>query len=79
MMVGKIVKDYFAGEKIPSVDKETVLEVRNYDIADSVYDINFKLYKGEILGFAGVLGSGIHHPSKIHLWRNAKNKRGHLF
>jgi len=37
-----------------------VLEVKDYSIADNVFDVNFKLYKGEILGFAGVLGSGIH-------------------
>jgi len=34
--------------------------VKDYNIADDVSDVNFKLYKGEILGFAGILGSGIH-------------------
>jgi ABC-type sugar transport system ATPase subunit len=60
MMVGKIVKEYFAEKKEGSEEKEVVLEVRDYNIADDVYDVNFKLHKGEILGFAGVLGSGIH-------------------
>ncbi len=60
MMVGKVVKDYFGGEKTTSISKEVILEVKDYNIADHVYDINFKLFKGEILGFAGVLGSGIH-------------------
>ncbi|MBN1298849.1 MAG: sugar ABC transporter ATP-binding protein [Actinobacteria bacterium] len=61
MMVGKVVKDYFGGEAGTLAQKETVMEVKDYTIADHAYDINFKLYKGEILGFAGVLGSGIHH------------------
>ena len=78
MMVGKIVKDYFAGEKISTVQKETVLEVRDYDIADSVHDINFKLYKGEILGFAGVLGSGIHHLLRS-IYGAAPKTKGNIF
>lgn len=60
MMVGKIVKEYFAEKKERTDGKEVVLEVKDYNIADNVYDVNFQLYKGEILGFAGVLGSGIH-------------------
>ena len=60
MMVGKVVKDYFGGSKAESKDKEVILEVKDYTIADHVYDVGFKLHKGEILGFAGVLGSGIH-------------------
>ncbi|MBM3700979.1 MAG: sugar ABC transporter ATP-binding protein [Actinobacteria bacterium] len=61
MMVGKVVKDYFGGEKTAVDIKKTVMEIRDYSIADHVYDINFSLHEGEILGFAGVLGSGIHH------------------
>ena len=61
MMVGKIVKEYFAERTIEKDGKEVALEVKNYNIADNVSDVNFKLYKGEILGFAGILGSGIHH------------------
>lgn len=61
LMVGKVVKDYFIGKKEKIDEKEIIMEVKNYNIADSIYDLNFKLYKGEILGFAGVLGSGIHH------------------
>ncbi|MDD5659091.1 MAG: sugar ABC transporter ATP-binding protein [Actinomycetota bacterium] len=61
LMVGKIVKDYFSGEREKTDKGEVVMEVKNYNIADSVHNVNFKLHKGEILGFAGVLGSGIHH------------------
>ncbi|MHB1275639.1 MAG: sugar ABC transporter ATP-binding protein [Candidatus Humimicrobiaceae bacterium] len=61
LMVGKVVKDYFSEKKQKTGDEEVVMEVKNYNIADNIYDMNFKLHKGEILGFAGVLGSGIHH------------------
>ena len=60
MMVGKVVKDYFAGKRTEEKEKEVILEIQDFTIADHVYDINFKLHRGEILGFAGVLGSGIH-------------------
>ena len=60
MMVGKVVKDYFAtaGERAES--RQPLLEVRNYSVADAVEDISFTLYKGEILAIAGILGSGVH-------------------
>jgi galactofuranose transport system ATP-binding protein len=39
-------------------DKECVLEVRNITRIPYVRDISLKLYRGEILGLAGLLGSG---------------------
>ncbi len=60
LMVGKVVKSYFSQQREKTNKSDVVMEVRNYNIADGVYDINFKLHKGEILGFAGILGSGIH-------------------
>jgi len=61
LMVGKVVKDYFVGREGKAGSNEVIMEVKNYNIADNIYDLNFKLHKGEILGFAGILGSGIHH------------------
>ena len=60
MMVGKVVKDYFAETGAREVPQQPLLEVRGYAVADAVEDISFTLYKGEILAFAGVLGSGVH-------------------
>lgn len=40
------------------VSDEVTLEVRHLTRKDVFEDINFKLYKGEILGIAGMLGSG---------------------
>ena len=78
LMVGKIVKDYFAGKKEKTTDRDIVIEVKNYNIADYVHNVNFKLYKGEILGLAGVLGSGIHHLLRS-LYGAAQKTEGEVF
>lgn len=61
MMVGHPVN--FSIEKSPSSPGETVLEVRNLFVRDSigamkVRDLSFSVRKGEILGIAGVDGNG---------------------
>lgn len=78
LMVGKIVKEYFAARQEKATDKDVVIEVNNYNIADYIYDVNFKLYRGEILGFAGVLGSGIHHLLRS-LYGAAQKTDGEVF
>jgi ABC-type sugar transport system ATPase subunit len=60
MMVGKVVKEYFAEAAAPAGPKEVLLEVRNYSVADHVEDVSFTVHKGEILALAGVIGSGVH-------------------
>lgn len=61
MMVGKVVKEYFAESSAKQEKKEVVMEVNNYSVTDYVDNVSFKLYKGEILSIAGILGSGAHH------------------
>ncbi|MCL5069429.1 MAG: sugar ABC transporter ATP-binding protein [Actinobacteria bacterium] len=78
LMVGKIVKDYFAGKKEKTTDRDIMIEVKNYNIADYIHNVNFKLYKGEILGFAGVLGSGIHHLLRS-LYGGTQKTEGEVF
>jgi ribose transport system ATP-binding protein len=60
MMVGKVVKEYFAEAAATAGSKEVLLEVRNYSVADHVEDVSFQVHKGEILALAGVIGSGVH-------------------
>ncbi len=55
-MVGREIK-----EKFPRVTCEKgkkIFEVRNLNAGKSVRDINFSLYEGEIVGFAGLMGAG---------------------
>jgi len=58
MMVGREVKlDRFMG--FLNIDQnDVVMEVQNYSLHDNFEDINFKLHRGEILGFYGLVGSG---------------------
>ncbi|MCP4723869.1 MAG: sugar ABC transporter ATP-binding protein [bacterium] len=37
---------------------DPVLEVNNLSIKSRLFDVSFKVYKGEVLGIAGLLGSG---------------------
>jgi ABC-type sugar transport system ATPase subunit len=60
MMVGKVVKEYFAASSRQVAAREPLLEVRDYSVAEAVDGISLTLYKGEILALAGVLGSGAH-------------------
>mgnify|MGYP003518288872 CR=1 FL=1 len=48
-------------EKFPRVSCEKgkkVFEVKNLNAGHQVRDINFSLYEGEIVGFAGLVGAG---------------------
>ena len=42
----------------PGFKAKAVLEVRNLTRENKVYNISFELFKGEILGFYGLVGSG---------------------
>ena len=57
MMVGRTIY-----ESSPEVSEEknpdVVLEVRNLSRGKEIKNVNFSLHRGEILGFAGLLGAG---------------------
>ncbi len=57
MMVGRELSNLYPPKHEPDVDAPVVLAVRNL-VAKGVRDISFDLRKGEILGFAGLIGSG---------------------
>jgi ribose transport system ATP-binding protein len=57
MMVGRELSNLYPPKHEPDVDAPIVLGVRNL-VAKGVKDISFDLRKGEILGFAGLIGSG---------------------
>ncbi len=57
MMVGRTI--FESAPEIPdNPSDETVLEVSNLNRGSSIKNVSFKLKKGEILGFAGLMGAG---------------------
>ncbi|WP_427023539.1 sugar ABC transporter ATP-binding protein [Aureimonas ureilytica] len=56
MMVGRDIDQLFPKDTIPL--GETVLEVRNLAHAGKVREVSFSVRAGEILGIAGLVGSG---------------------
>ena len=56
ILVGREIK-----EKFPRVEcrkGKKIFEVKNLNAGKMVRDINFSLYEGEIVGFAGLMGAG---------------------
>jgi ribose transport system ATP-binding protein len=57
MMVGRSLTE--TKTEVPDLSShDTVLEVRNLHRHNVIRDVSFKLRKGEILGFAGLMGAG---------------------
>lgn len=56
-MIGRDIGDIF-GEKSYSATEEIILDVKNISRIGYFRDISFNLKKGEILGFAGLVGAG---------------------
>ena len=58
MMVGRVIMgEQKAASTVPA-DAPVVLEVKNMNAGKEVKDVSFTLRKGEILGFAGLMGAG---------------------
>lgn len=58
MMIGRVVyEDPKTHSEVPE-DAEVVLEVKNLCSGKLIKDVSFKLRRGEILGFSGLMGAG---------------------
>jgi len=57
LMVNRPLSEMY-GKQESAVKKDVILEVRNLSKKGVIENVNFKLYKGEILGIAGLVGSG---------------------
>jgi len=57
MMVGRTI--YEAAPELPEhPSQDVLLEARNLKRGRAIQDVSFKLHRGEILGFAGLVGAG---------------------
>lgn len=57
MMIGRELGDMFP-KKSSKIKREKILSIRNLSREGTLYNINLDLYKGEILGIAGLKGHG---------------------
>jgi ribose transport system ATP-binding protein len=57
-MVGRTQQNLFPERKATATTQETILEVRNLAAPPLLKDASFDLRRGEILGIAGLMGSG---------------------
>ena len=58
MMVGRVIYEDPKAESNVPLDAEIILKVNKLNAGTMVKDISFELRKGEILGFAGLMGAG---------------------
>lgn len=58
LMVGRDLSDVFPPKQPPPPDAPVVLEVRGVQVPGWVGEASFSLRRGEILGFAGLVGAG---------------------
>ncbi len=58
MMVGRVIYEQPKEQSNVPADAEVVLRVSNLNAGRLVQDVGFELRKGEILGFAGLIGAG---------------------
>ncbi|MDO5732634.1 MAG: sugar ABC transporter ATP-binding protein [Eubacteriales bacterium] len=78
MMVGRVI--FEDPKSAPSVgeDSDVVLEVRGISCGKAVQDCSFQLRRGEILGFAGLMGAGRTELARAIFGADRKD-RGEIF
>lgn len=57
-MIGKKLSNHYLAPKNRAVYEKPLLEVKDLSWADQLNHVSLKIYPGEILGIAGLLGSG---------------------
>ncbi len=58
LMIGRALTESEAQHRMTHKQGEVVLEVNHLTSVGRFYDVSFQLVKGEVLGFAGLVGSG---------------------
>jgi ribose transport system ATP-binding protein len=76
MMVGRTIEDRFP--KMNFNPGEEILRIENLSVPDEIENASFSLKKGEILGIAGLMGSGRTELAKA-IFGVFKEKTGQIF
>jgi len=76
MMVGRTIEDRFPKMKINP--GEEILRIENLSVPEEIENASFSLKKGEILGIAGLMGSGRTELAKA-IFGVFKEKTGQIF
>jgi len=77
-MIGRDLKKTEVSENIYAKEKKVVLSVKNLTSYSKFRDISFDLHKGEILGFAGLVGAGRTDVAKS-IFGSEKYDSGQIF
>ncbi|MBQ3080595.1 MAG: sugar ABC transporter ATP-binding protein [Clostridia bacterium] len=77
MMVGRVIYEQPKTHSMVPEDAPVVLEVRNL-VSREVKNVSFKLRKGEILGFAGLMGAGRTETARL-LYGADKRESGEIY
>ena len=78
MMVGRVIMGEQKETSNVAPDAPVVLEVKNLNAGKEVKNISFTLRKGEILGFAGLMGAGRTEVARA-LYGADKRQTGEIF
>ena len=76
MMLGRELEDVFPSKAPPG--EKVCLEVKNLSRGNAVRDVSFQLREGEILGLAGLVGSGRTELARLLFGADRKD-RGDIF
>jgi ABC-type sugar transport system ATPase subunit len=77
-MIGRDLKKTEVSENIYAKEKKVVLSVKNLTSYSKFRDVSFDLHKGEILGFAGLVGAGRTDVAKS-IFGSEKYDSGQIF
>ncbi|SKA77770.1 monosaccharide ABC transporter ATP-binding protein, CUT2 family [Caloramator quimbayensis] len=76
MMVGRKLEEQFP--RIDTKIGKSILKVENLSMKDKIKDVSFELFEGEILGVAGLMGSGRTEVAKL-IFGEYKKSSGNVY
>jgi len=78
MMVGRVIMGEQKESSTCPADADVILEVKHLNAGKEVKDVSFQLRRGEILGFAGLMGAGRTEVARA-LYGADKRQTGEIF